>query len=616
MRAMSFLFVLLLVLALPVATASAESWKFIVTGDSRGDNNGVNTTILAEIAAEVVRQAPEFIIFSGDLVSGYTTEANLESQLRTWRNTMQPVYNAGIGVYPVRGNHEKGAGYSTTTAWNNVFSGAYSLPQDGPAGEKNLTWSVTHGTGSGKAIVLGLDQYYPSNDHKVPQAWVDDKLAATDAPHVFATGHEPAFSSDHNDCLDDAPGARNDFINSLIDAGGRSYFAGHDHFYNHLRADDGDGNLDNDLHQFIVGTAGAPLRSEGDYGGNTGPWTPTKDIDGDGFDDPGTFERQYGYMVVEIDVLDVTMTWWRRTGANTYAATSEGLSYSVLPRIRMPLVMNPAAYTFTMPSDPGPHSLTISLAEGERAKGDVTVTLTYDEAVVNVFSDEQATSPIASGGTATIADGTPSVTVYVTGIAIGSTQLVASADDYPSGRADYSVRREIALSITPSDDPGSQIDPATTPLVLDDEYILTVSVDPPVAGAGSMILTIDYDGAFLTIEEPAIIGGGNASLDLTLTAKAATVDSGVWGPPATVTVSATDEYAPISVDYDIGFEPGDATSDNCVNVQDLLMVRANLGDEGSQILPRSADVNRDGACNVLDLLAVRAHLGHGSGCPE
>ena len=332
-EALPFLFSLVLLLSFStVLTAtgrSADSWKFIVAGDSRGSDNGVNTTILAEIATQVIGQGAEFILFPGDLVSGYTNEATLESQLRTWRDTMQPVYSSGIGVYPIRGNHEYGGNYATPTAWRSVFSGAYSLPGNGPSGEEDLTWSITHGTGSSQAILLGLDQYYPSKDHTVPQAWIDEKLAASAATHVFAMGHEPAFSSDHGDCLDDAPTARNIFLSSLLSAGGRSYFVGHDHFYNHLRADDGDGDPNNDLHQFIVGTAGAPLRSEGDYGGNTGPWTPTKDTDGDGLLDPGAFEKQYGYMVVEIDRLDVTMTWWHRTGINTYSATSEGLSYTV-----------------------------------------------------------------------------------------------------------------------------------------------------------------------------------------------------------------------------------------------------------------------------------------------
>ena len=136
-------------------SSRAEAWKFIVSGDSRGSDNGVNTTILAEIAQQTIAQNAEFILMPGDLVNGYTTETNLQSQLLTWRNTMQPVYAEGIGVYPVRGNHEKGGSYGVPTAWNNVFadltgSGGldYRLPQNGPAGEENLTWSFTHGTGN------------------------------------------------------------------------------------------------------------------------------------------------------------------------------------------------------------------------------------------------------------------------------------------------------------------------------------------------------------------------------------------------------------------------------------------------------------------------------------
>ena len=50
-------------------------------------------------------------------------------------------------------------------------------------------------------------------------------------------------------------------------------------------------------------------------------------------------------------------------------------------------------------------------------------------------------------------------------------------------------------------------------------------------------------------------------------------------------------------------------------MQDLLTVRANLGKEGSNIDPMSADVDGDGKVNVMDLLAVRAALGKGNGCP-
>ena len=60
---------------------------------------------------------------------------------------------------------------------------------------------------------------------------------------------------------------------------------------------------------------------------------------------------------------------------------------------------------------------------------------------------------------------------------------------------------------------------------------------------------------------------------------------------------------------------GDVDGDTCVNVMDLLAVRANLGKEGSGINPPGADIDSDGKVNVIDLLGVRANLGKGSGCP-
>ncbi len=281
-------------------------WKFIVTGDSRDDGggSGVNTVILSELATEIIDQGAEFVLLPGDLVNGYNSQAALESQLLTWRNTMQPVYDAGIGVYPVRGNHDLGSP-AGVTAWNNVFSGAYSLPANGPAGEGNLTYSVSHEN----ALILGLDEYVTS--HRVNQTWLDAELAANTAPHVFAFGHEPAFKVRHSDCLDDYASERDTFWASLADAGGRSYFAGHDHLYDRARIDDGDGDPDDDLHQLIVGTAGAPVNS----------WSPPYDGNNSGMNPVQEYHaEEYGYVVVEIDDLDVSVTWWERTGVGVYEA--------------------------------------------------------------------------------------------------------------------------------------------------------------------------------------------------------------------------------------------------------------------------------------------------------
>ena len=164
------------------ASASAAS-RFVVCGDTRGDNNGVNTTILAEIVAATIAEGADFILMPGDLVNGSGTQSVLESQLTTWRNTMQPLYDAGVGVYPVRGNHDAG----NLAAWNSVFSGSYALPANGPTGEVNLTYSFTFDN----IFVAAVDQYV--NINRVNQTWLDGQFAANTQPHVFVFGHAPAF---------------------------------------------------------------------------------------------------------------------------------------------------------------------------------------------------------------------------------------------------------------------------------------------------------------------------------------------------------------------------------------------------------------------------------------
>ena len=85
--------------------------------------------------------------------------------------------------------------------------------------------------------------------------------------------------------------------------------------------DDGDGRADNDVHQYIAGTAGAPLYPGGSYDGNNGSWLP----------ELVHHEESYGYVVVEIDDLDVTVTWWRRIAPGSYAPGPDVFEYTAVP---------------------------------------------------------------------------------------------------------------------------------------------------------------------------------------------------------------------------------------------------------------------------------------------
>ncbi len=307
-------FLLLVLVAAPIQAQPASPVqggsivRFVVTGDTRGDDNGVNTTILAELVQATIAEGANFILVPGDLVNGN----QLQSELIHWRNIMQPLYAAGIGVYPCRGNHDDGS----KAVWDAVFSGAYALPGNGPSGEKNVTYSFTYGN----ILVIALDEY--AHNGRVNQAWLNAQLAANTQPHIFVFGHLPAFSVYHSDTLASYPAERDAFWNSLAAVGGRTYFAGHDHLYNHARLDDGDGNPDDDVHQLVVGTGGAPLYSwGGNYAGDNGAWTPQRVYD----------ESDYGYSLVEVDGLQVTITWKHRVSPGVYQATGDIFSYTVIP---------------------------------------------------------------------------------------------------------------------------------------------------------------------------------------------------------------------------------------------------------------------------------------------
>ncbi len=281
----------------------STGWRFVVTGDSRGTftAGGHNTEILQEIVAAAITVKAELFLFVGDLVYGTNDAALLQAELEAWCDTIQPLRQAGIAVYPVRGNHDTG----NLSAWNTVFSSDSALPANGPFGERNLTFSTIHKN----ALIIGLDVYV--TPRRVNQAWLDDQLATNTAEHIFAFAHVPAFSAGHLGCLDDYPVQRDAFWLSLKQAGGRVYLAGHDHFYAHVRIDDGDGQVENDLHQYIVGTAGAPLVAfDNAYTGDNGNRTPV----------PVYSRAAFGFLLVEINGNSATLTFMERVAKDSFSA--------------------------------------------------------------------------------------------------------------------------------------------------------------------------------------------------------------------------------------------------------------------------------------------------------
>jgi hypothetical protein len=290
-------------------------WKFVLIADTQGDNKEragkscINDQVLQTIAEDIAKESPDFVLVAGDLVNGWFRNGGTDfaSQFANWKSLMKSVYQAGIQVFPIRGNHEEGPDRVVLPplpkhleppsgtpallkqAFRNAFTEAY-IPQNGPEGEEGLTYSFTRKN----AFIVGLDQY-GSHPHKVNQDWLDRELDGNRKPHVFIYGHEPAFEVRHRDCLAFYLKERDAFWDSIGRVGGRVYFCGHDHLYNRAVVEDKAGNP---IRQVISGTAG----------GNLVPWLSTyresKRVKGE-FSDVD----HHGYILVTVEEMKVTIEW-------------------------------------------------------------------------------------------------------------------------------------------------------------------------------------------------------------------------------------------------------------------------------------------------------------------
>lgn len=298
-------------------------FRFIVTGDDRWetkgaragmDENGVNVAAMKTLVKAMLAEKPALLLFNGDLVGGATIDEAEASQLQTFMGTMKPMYDAGVKVLVVRGNHEMHCPHSADV-WRKTFSGPYANPAGGPAGEEGLTFALPYGN----ALFVGLDQF--QNDKPtVNQAWLDTALAKNHATHVFAFAHKMAFKDGHHiDGMNTAPEARDRFLTSLADAGARVVFFGHDHMYDHLVALKDGWPESRSIHQFVVGTAGAPFVSGTSTEASDGPWKLTH---------LAHVEKKLGYCVVDVDGQKVSITFKAESKPGIFEA-ADTFSYEI-----------------------------------------------------------------------------------------------------------------------------------------------------------------------------------------------------------------------------------------------------------------------------------------------
>ncbi len=290
---------------------NSNNFSFAFTCDGRtgalggGDTGieGINAKSAEILAAGIYHKKPDFLIFTGDLISGYTSsEADYRAQLQAWKRSYGSLGHY-IPLYTGMGNHESlldvfadGSRFDKQgdKSAEAVFATEFVNPTNAPPPEAPglPTYSeAVYSFDYGNAHFCQLNSdYWHSNKSDTAGGnpfgrllpgqirWLEADLKAAKArgqKHLFVYVHEPAFPCGGHvqDSLweggkERGVATRDKFWQIASDAGVVAVFSGHEHNYSRISIDSKTPvHLDRSTNpkfksrvwQIIQGAAGAPF---------------------------------------------------------------------------------------------------------------------------------------------------------------------------------------------------------------------------------------------------------------------------------------------------------------------------------------------------------------------
>jgi hypothetical protein len=253
--------------AVPVVKSYA-AWSFGVMSDTQwalspdpsGRNpNGVSVSIIKQINRQMISKGVKFVIQVGDL-----TENGNDADEAVRAQAAQDLYKAGIGFFPMRGNHETYAhpangygvsafqsNYPQTQCISNTFGATNcNSPVAVSTDMKGMSYSFDYGPAGNSARFIIIDTWaMPSKVHNAAgcaygytiddqQAWISSRLDSTSrrTTHAFVFSHQPLIAEKAWDTMFSGytnanPDWQNAFFASLQINGVRYFVSGHDHMH-------------------------------------------------------------------------------------------------------------------------------------------------------------------------------------------------------------------------------------------------------------------------------------------------------------------------------------------------------------------------------------------------
>lgn len=252
----------------PIITPSDHNgFRFVVLADSRGNEGGINQSVVDSILADIKKLNPQpaFAVIPGDLVVGSPRSGDLKRQLLHFRNTITKYYPIDF-YYLGIGNHE----IMHDNRGESIFSDVFPEPRGQYLGgyHRSVYW---FDRGATRLFMLNSD--HPSEMHRISNrqlAWIK-RNADPSKQHSIFFMHEPSYPTGYyiGSALDSDPYKRNKLWDLIDSMQGPLVFCGHEHFYSRRHIDrcynetiNGKSfSYDRVVYQVTVGGFGGPLLS-------------------------------------------------------------------------------------------------------------------------------------------------------------------------------------------------------------------------------------------------------------------------------------------------------------------------------------------------------------------
>jgi len=286
--------------------------------------NGVNVVVLNKLARAAYEKDAHFIVFVGDLISGYTRDiSSIYLQYRTWKEAVAGV-NAYIPIYEVVGNHDSSAPHAkrkpgkedvfAEDIWRIVFT----LPENGPTNHPALPTYLENVYSFNYAgcrfIILNSNYYdlkgatpqdrFARTIDEIQRDWLQLDLEENkNARFHFVFFHEPAYPCGGHlgSSLDHLPDVRDAVMSILDKYRVDAFYCGHEHNYSRLLVNKRvNPNLKGGVWQIITGGAGAPLYPQD----MKIPWAKLVD----------EFASEYHWVLVEVGKRRASFTVYNDKG--------------------------------------------------------------------------------------------------------------------------------------------------------------------------------------------------------------------------------------------------------------------------------------------------------------